>query len=263
DNMSYGNNPKMLVVHHLEAEGSNWTVQNIHNMHKNENGWAGIGYHYYIRLDGTVYKGRPDNAIGSHCQGCNTNTLGISFEGNYDKRSVMPEIQFNAWCELKNYLINRYGNIGIYGHREKGSSECPGKYFPLSKVKTGQANSTKQGWNKNNKGWWYCTDTSNGYYYKDEWKLIDGYYYRFDENGYCKTGWIKEKGRWYYLCETKINDYPESSMLKGWFKYKDKYCYLIPFEDKENGFYEGQCLVDCKYEIDRTNYFFDKDGYIH
>ena len=129
---------------------------------------------------------------------------------------------------------------------------------------TGQSvNSTKQGWNENNKGWWYCTDTSNGYYYKDEWKLIDGYYYRFDKNGYCKTGWIKEKGRWYYLCETKINDYPLASMLKGWFKHKDKYCYLIPFEDKENGFYEGQCLVDCKYEIDRTNYFFDKEGYIN
>ncbi|WP_080443893.1 peptidoglycan recognition protein family protein [Clostridium botulinum] len=134
--MNYNNKPNTLIVHHIEAEGVNWTVETIHNMHKNENGWAGIGYHYYIRLDGTIYKGRPDNAIGAHCQGANTNTLGIAFEGDYDKRTEMPTDQFNAWINLKDYLINKYGNIPIYGHKEKGSSECPGRYFPLVGVKT-------------------------------------------------------------------------------------------------------------------------------
>ncbi|NFO39597.1 N-acetylmuramoyl-L-alanine amidase [Clostridium botulinum] len=136
--MNYNNKPNMLIVHHLEAEGANWTVETIHNMHRNENGWAGIGYHYYIRLDGSIYKGRQDNAIGAHCQGCNTNTLGISFEGNYDNRKNMPIEQYNAWCELKGYLCNKYGNMSVFGHREKGSSECPGKNFPLEKVKNGQ-----------------------------------------------------------------------------------------------------------------------------
>ncbi|WP_244832946.1 peptidoglycan recognition family protein [Clostridium sp. BJN0001] len=136
-NMSYGNIPKMLIVHHIDAEGPVWTVQAIHNMHKNQNGWAGIGYHYYIRLDGSIYKGRPDNAIGAHCKGANTNSLGIAFEGNYDNRKEMPVAQYNAWCELKTYLLNKYGEMHIYGHREKGQSTCPGTYFPLDKVKTG------------------------------------------------------------------------------------------------------------------------------
>ena len=140
--MNYSNKPNAFIVHHLEAEGDNWTVETIHNMHKNENGWAGIGYHYYIRLDGSIYKGRPDNAIGAHCQGCNTNTLGISFEGNYESRKNMPIEQYNAWCELKTYLCNKYGNIQVYGHKEKGSSECPGKNFPLEKVKNGQISKT-------------------------------------------------------------------------------------------------------------------------
>lgn len=147
-NLSFGkmtltNKPNMLIVHHLEAEGTNWTIETIHNMHKNENGWAGIGYHYYIRLDGSVYKGRPDNAIGSHCLGCNNNTLGISFEGNYDSRTTMPTAQFNAWRELKAYLIGLYGNMPVYGHKEKGSSECPGKNFPLDKVKSASSTPTK------------------------------------------------------------------------------------------------------------------------
>ncbi|WP_271814479.1 peptidoglycan recognition family protein [Clostridium beijerinckii] len=141
--MTYGNNPNMLIVHHLEAEGNNWTVQAINQMHKNENGWAGIGYHYYIRLDGSIYKGRPDNAIGAHCQGCNTNTLGISFEGNYDNRTEMPIEQYNAWCELKAYLCNKYGDMPVFGHREKGQSECPGKNFPLEKVKEATTQQSK------------------------------------------------------------------------------------------------------------------------
>lgn len=141
--MNYNNNPKMLIVHHIEAEGSNWTVQAIHNMHRNDNGWSAIGYHYYIRLDGSVYRGRPDNAIGAHCQGANTNTLGIAFEGDYDKRTSMPDAQYQSWCELKSYLIGKYGTMQVYGHREKGSSECPGKYFPLDRVKIGATSNKK------------------------------------------------------------------------------------------------------------------------
>ena len=194
--MSYGNIPKMLIVHHIEAEGSNWTVQTINNMHRNENGWAAIGYHYYIRLDGTVYKGRPDNAIGAHCQGCNTNTLGIAFEGNYDKRTVMPEAQFNSWCELKAYLFNKYGSIPVYGHREKGSSECPGKYFPLEKVK--QSLEIIGGtWIQDEVGWWY--NHADGSYTKCDWEHIDGKWYYFNYKGYMCTGWIQVKGKDYLL----------------------------------------------------------------
>lgn len=41
----------------------------------------------------------------------------------------MPKEQFNAWCELKSYLTNKYGSIPIYGHKEVGSSDCLSKYF--------------------------------------------------------------------------------------------------------------------------------------
>ncbi|MGG7149694.1 peptidoglycan recognition protein family protein [Clostridium neonatale] len=167
-NMTYGNVPKMLIVHHIEAEGSNWTVQKLHDMHVKENGWSAIGYHYYIRLDGSVYRGRPDSAIGAHCQGCNTNTLGIAFEGNYDKRTEMPNTQYNSWCELKSYLINKYGTMPVYGHREKGSSECPGKYFPLDKVKNGIVD--------NKKGYVITNYLPNGYQGNGNFNGVDADY---------------------------------------------------------------------------------------
>lgn len=138
--MNMNNVPAMIITHHLEAEGPTWDIYQIHNMHRYENGWAGIAYHYYIRLDGTIYKGRPDIARGAHCKGWNTNTLGVAFEGNYSVRSEMPEAQFNAWVELKSFLFRTYGDLPIYGHGEKQNyeSECPGRYFPLVKVKGAQ-----------------------------------------------------------------------------------------------------------------------------
>lgn len=247
DEMNMNNYPAMLIVHHLEAEGSNWTVEDIHRMHIVENGWSGIGYHYYIRLDGSVYKGRPDNAIGAHCQGCNTNTLGVSFEGNYDSRTSMPDAQYNAWCELKTYLAGKYGNMPVYGHRDNpntpGSSECPGKYFPLDKVKSAtQAPSRKLGWNENSTGWWYCTDIANGYYYKSIWKLINNEWYSFDDQGYARASkWIQDKGKWYYLRENCV-------MAKSCWLWLDGECYCFAAD--------GSLYVNCTtpdgYKVDEN-----------
>ncbi|WP_317049979.1 peptidoglycan recognition family protein, partial [Clostridium neonatale] len=129
--LSYGNKPNKLVLHHAEA--SKCTVQDIHSWHLN-NGWSGIGYHYFIRKDGSIYKGRPDGAIGAHCQGSNTNTLGICFEGNYMKET-MPTAEYNAGIDLIKYLIGKYGNLPIYGHKELLATECPGANFPLADFK--------------------------------------------------------------------------------------------------------------------------------
>ena len=137
--LSYGNKPNKLVLHHAEA--SKCTVQDIHSWHLN-NGWSGIGYHYFIRKDGSVYKGRPDGAIGSHCQGSNTGSLGICFEGNYMKET-MPTAQYNAGIDLIKYLRGKYGNLTIYGHKELLATECPGSKFPLADFKNLKENEEK------------------------------------------------------------------------------------------------------------------------
>lgn len=60
------------------------------------------------------------------------------------------------------------------------------------------------GWNHNEVGWWYCTDTENKYYYTSQngWKEIDGEWYIFDDNGYAlHDTWYFDKGNntWCYL----------------------------------------------------------------
>lgn len=53
-----------------------------------KNGWAGIGYHFVIRKDGTIERGRPLSVVGAHAQGDNLHTIGICMAGNFEKEYV-------------------------------------------------------------------------------------------------------------------------------------------------------------------------------
>ncbi|WP_366512058.1 N-acetylmuramoyl-L-alanine amidase [Clostridium sp.] len=62
----------------------------------------------------------------------------------------------------------------------------------------------KFGWNSNEVGWWWCTDTINKYYYTADngWKEIDGEWYIFDSRGYAlQEAWYYNEANnvWYYL----------------------------------------------------------------
>lgn len=131
-NLSYGNNPKKIFLHHAEAKSC--TINDIHSWHLS-NGWSGCGYHFLVRKDGSVYRGRPENAIGSHCKGHNTGSIGICAEGNY-MLEIMPEVQKKAIIELCKYLCSKYGITDVRGHKEAPyATECPGVKYPLQEIK--------------------------------------------------------------------------------------------------------------------------------
>ncbi|WP_251861029.1 N-acetylmuramoyl-L-alanine amidase [Clostridium sp. Marseille-Q2269] len=143
--MDYGNSPNTIVLHH--AEDSKCTIQDIHSWHLN-NGWSGCGYHYFVRKDGSIYKGRPDNAIGAHCPGMNDHSIGICAEGAY-MSETMPQAQKNAIIELGKYLKDKYGITKVGGHREYYSTDCPGTKYPLGDIKnaiiSGSSSSSSSG----------------------------------------------------------------------------------------------------------------------
>lgn len=120
-----------ILLHHRAGDGN---LLSIHQEHL-ENGWAGIGYHFYVRKNGEVWAGRPINTIGSHCPGMNAKSIGICFEGNFEKEK-MNNIQMNAGLALIKYVrSNYYPKAKIGGHREFYSTACPGKNFPLDYFK--------------------------------------------------------------------------------------------------------------------------------
>lgn len=136
NSLTYNNTPRKIVLHHAEA--SRCSVQDVNQWHKS-NGWSGIGYHYFIRKDGSIYRGRPESAQGAHCPGANTESIGICFEGAFMKET-MNETQYNAGIELIKDINKRYGKMPIYGHGEIYSTDCPGVNFPLSKFKCLESN---------------------------------------------------------------------------------------------------------------------------
>ena len=144
-NMAYGNVPIMLVLHHAEAKSC--TIQDIHQWHL-DNGWAGCGYHFLARKDGSIYRGRPEDAVGSHCPGANSQSIGICAEGDY-MAETMPMAQKQALIELGLYLKDKYGMKQVYGHKELYSTSCPGDNYPLDDIKTSILNNQSvQGGNK-------------------------------------------------------------------------------------------------------------------
>lgn len=118
-----------VILHHAVASVP---VETIHNWHLGR-GWCGIGYNFYVRKDGSVYQGRGWDAVGAHCAGYNSTSVGICFEGDYETEADMPAAQYNAGVELIRMALARYPAITeICGHNAHGATACPGRHFPLT-----------------------------------------------------------------------------------------------------------------------------------
>lgn len=127
--LEYGNSPKSIVLHHAASEAD---VDKVDSIHK-EKGWDGIGYHFYIESDGTIYRGRPEEAIGAHVKGYNQNTLGISLQGNFEEKKL-SEAQKDSLIKLMTYLSLKYPIGDIKGHGEIGQTLCPGKNISVDEI---------------------------------------------------------------------------------------------------------------------------------
>ena len=137
---------EMIVLHHAAAK--NCTAQDIHNWHLNR-GWSGIGYNFFIRKDGQIYRGRPENVVGAHATNYNSKSIGICFEGDYTVES-MPKAQLEAGKELVAYLKDKYKITKVKGHRDLMATSCPGKNFPFDEIANAKKSSTNVNTSKEN-----------------------------------------------------------------------------------------------------------------
>lgn len=122
---------KCLVVHCSATQAkANIGVKEITRMHR-ERGFLTVGYHYIIRRDGTVEKGREDTAIGAHAVGWNSQSLGICLVGGIDPNGKpennFTDDQFAALAELLQRLRKAYPKASILGHRDLPNvkKDCP------------------------------------------------------------------------------------------------------------------------------------------
>ena len=120
-----------IVIHHIGNTDKDVCAADVHKWHL-ARGWSGIGYHYLIRKDGTIERGRPRDMVGAHCFGENEHTLGINLVGNFEMARP-TSAQLDSACVLVAGLCRLYSIppsfFTIRGHRDYNNTACPGYYL--------------------------------------------------------------------------------------------------------------------------------------
>ncbi len=122
-----------IVVHHIGMPNNDdVSAETVHEWHLNQ-GWAGIGYHFLIRKDGTIEQGRPLGTVGAHVYGENRHTIGINLAGNFELGDP-TEAQTAAAARLIASLCTVYQldprwQGTVKGHRDLNATACPGRYL--------------------------------------------------------------------------------------------------------------------------------------
>ncbi|MDE7385833.1 MAG: N-acetylmuramoyl-L-alanine amidase [Muribaculaceae bacterium] len=119
-----------LIIVHCTATpaGRPVSVADVDRWHR-ERGFDGIGYHYLIGLDGTVYPGRDIERAGAHCLGRNARSIGVCYVGGLDSNmkpcDTRTPAQRQALVELLRQLRRQYPGAAIRGHRDFAAKDCP------------------------------------------------------------------------------------------------------------------------------------------
>ena len=111
-----------IVIHCTATKaGVDLNAEDVRRIHKAQ-GWADIGYHYLIRIDGRIENGRDVDLIGAHVSGYNTNTIGVCYVGGLDEKGNPADTrtpnQKDSLRRLLKMLRAAYPGASIKGHRD-------------------------------------------------------------------------------------------------------------------------------------------------
>ena len=111
-----------IIVHCSATKaGQDFTATDIDRWHR-ERGFNGIGYHYVIRLDGKLEKGRDVALAGAHCKGWNEQSIGICYIGGLDENGRPADTRTNAQKRVLYQIImdlqREYNILQVLGHRD-------------------------------------------------------------------------------------------------------------------------------------------------
>lgn len=125
-----------LIIIHCSAtpEGRSLSFEECRRDHIMHRHFRDIGYHFYITRDGTVHDGRPIEKVGAHCEGHNSHSIGICYEGGLDANGkpadTRTEAQRKALKSLVERMHRQFPKALIVGHHDLN----PRKACPCFKV---------------------------------------------------------------------------------------------------------------------------------
>lgn len=126
------NDIKYLVLHCSASRcNQDYSVEQLRRDHK-ARGFYDIGYHFYIRKDGTMTQHRMLLEVGAHARPYNRCSIGICYEGGLDEQgkpcNTMTTEQETRLIDLFRNLKILFPKAKIVGHRDLPGTtpkECP------------------------------------------------------------------------------------------------------------------------------------------
>lgn len=125
-----------LIIIHCSAtpKGRSLSFEECRRDHIMHRHFRDIGYHFYITRDGTVHDGRPIEKVGAHCEGHNSHSIGICYEGGLDANGKPADTRTEAQRKALKSLVERMHRLFpkalIVGHHDLN----PRKACPCFKV---------------------------------------------------------------------------------------------------------------------------------
>ncbi len=125
-----------FIIIHCSAtpEGRSLSFEECRRDHIMHRHFRDIGYHFYITRDGTVHDGRPIEKVGAHCEGHNSHSIGICYEGGLDANGKPADTRTEAQRKALKSLVERMHRLFpkalIVGHHDLN----PRKACPCFKV---------------------------------------------------------------------------------------------------------------------------------
>jgi len=106
------------------------TMDDLRTWHVDGNGWKDVGYHYSIRLDGTLEVGRPVQKVGAGVKGHNTDTVHVCYIGGLDDTgkpaNTLNDDQRATLYTVCTSLVRVFGPLELMGHNDlTDEKECP------------------------------------------------------------------------------------------------------------------------------------------
>lgn len=121
-------------------------LRSIYAYHVKSRGWSDIGYNFLVDRFGRIWEGRYGGidkpVVGAHTLNYNDYSFAMSAIGNFDTVQP-PDVMLRAYGQLFAWKLSLHGvnpastaqKVGrstfpaINGHRDAGSTACPGRYL--------------------------------------------------------------------------------------------------------------------------------------
>ncbi|MEU4418740.1 peptidoglycan recognition protein family protein, partial [Nocardia salmonicida] len=162
-------------VHHT-VNANNYTadqvpgiIRSIYAYHTQTRGWSDVGYNFLVDRFGRIWEGRFGGVdrpvVGAHTSGYNDYAFAMSAIGNFETAQPSSSM-LAAYGKLMAWKLSLHGiaagdtsqRVGdstfpaINGHRDAGSTACPGKYLyaQLANIRK-QAAAAQASWSGRNR----------------------------------------------------------------------------------------------------------------